>query len=289
MKSERRKREKKGKKFTKRKPKVQKQKISLQGIPRKKESTMNSFKVMTYNIGSGEQAKKSRTYCSTMAITDCIKRNNPDLIFLQGIKFKQELDFIDKRLAKAWKHYHYYLPKSRDSVAIMARANIFKLTMVELTPNKIEGTTEQKRNISENLAIVRLYHKSTKQTLLVASWKGPFEVTDEKKKRLINLVMRTVKKESNGALWVIAGDFNVSYESGTVRLAQKSNGEFFNLVEDTGRIAYTSNCKDNYFIFSGKSGANRLTFNNVLYDISKEQTMNKHLNTFPVTGEVRIS
>lgn len=250
---------------------------------------MDSFKVLTYNIGSGGQAMKSRTYCTTMAISDCINRRNADIIFLQGIKFKQELDFIDRRLAKSWKHYHYYLPKSKDSVAIMAKASAFKMEMVELSPSIIEGSTEQKQNISENLAITKLLHKTTKQFLFVASWRGPIEVTDEKKKRLINLVMHAMRKESRGSFWMIGGDFNVPYTSGTVRLAQKSNGEFFNLVEDTGRIAYTSNCDDNYFIFSGKSAANRLTIKDVVYDSSQEQIKNKHLKAFPVTAEVSIS
>ena len=251
---------------------------------------MTSFKVLTYNIGSGEQAKNTRTYASTMALTDCINRNSADLMFLQGIKFKQELDFIDKRLSKAWKHYHYYLPKNRNSVAILAKAKTFKMEMVELTENTIEGTQEQKRNILENLAVAKLLHKPSMQFLFVASWRGPIDVTDEKKKRLANLIIQIMKKESRGAFWIVGGDFNVSYETGTVRLAQKSKGEFFNLVEDTGRIAYTSNCDDNYFIFRGKSASTRLTFRDIKYESQTEQKENnKHLMAFPITGEVTIT
>lgn len=254
------------------------------------EST--AFRVLSINAACAADKSLENSKSRRSAISTLINEQDPDILLLQNVNKRRDVDFIDFTLSRVWHHYNYYMKRARGSTAILVRAKLFDMEKVKCSDLNIIGTAEQKDIIKENLSLVRLTHQVSKNVMYLGSWSCPVHIgmTDEKKKRVTNLLVTMMRKEAAGAFWMLGGDFDLAYDQSSVRMAHKvDGGEFINLVEDTGRIAYAEGNSDNYFIFSGKNSHRRMAF----YDLTKPQcNVEKQqllLNCNPVAGTVAIT
>ena len=254
-------------------------------------SELAAFRVLTINAACpsdpGFEGNKSRR----SAISVLINEQNPDIILLQNVNKRRDVEYLDFMLAKVWRHYNFFMKKARRGTVVMARASLFNMEKVVCSDINIVGTAEQKAIIQNNLALVKLTHKSTKNFLYVGSWSCPTNIgmTDEKKKIVSRLLVSMMRRETVSAFWMIGGDFDLPYDESSIRVAQKNQAEFFNLVEDTGRIANADNVLENYFVFSGKSAHRRMTFRDVESAHCRDERQNSLLNCSPLLGTVTIT
>lgn len=253
---------------------------------------MAAFRVLSINVGCESDKSLENSKPRRSAISTLINEQDPDIILFQNVSKRRDIEFIDYTLSKLWRHYNYYMKRARNSTAIMARANLFTIEKVKCSDLNIVGTAEQKETIQNSLSLVKLTHRATKNTMFVGSWLCPVHIgmTDEKKKRITSLLVSMMRREAIAAFWMIGGDFDVAYDQNSVRMAQKVDGnEFINLVEDTGRIAYSEENADNYFIFSGKSGHRRMALHQVSTPQCIAEKQQSMLHCAPVTGTVSIT
>uniref|UniRef100_A0A7M5X6N4 Endonuclease/exonuclease/phosphatase domain-containing protein n=1 Tax=Clytia hemisphaerica TaxID=252671 RepID=A0A7M5X6N4_9CNID len=254
-------------------------------------SDMAGFRVFTINMACAADPNQESNKSRRSAISALIHEQDPDIILLQNVNRRRDVEFIDFMLAKVWRHYNYYMKRVRSSTAIMAKANLFAVDKVKFSDLNIIGTAEQKDMIQNHLSLVRLTHKASKNFMFVGSWSCPVHIgmTDEKKKRISSLLISMMRREAVGAFWVIGGDFNIAYDQSSIRMAQKTGDEFFNLVEDTGRVACSEDNSDNYFVFSGKSAHRRMTLKTVETPKCNVEKQQKALNCYPLIGLVTIT
>jgi len=254
-------------------------------------SELAAFRVLTINAACPSEPSFESNKSRRSAISALINQENPDIILLQNVNKRRDVEYIDFMLAKVWRHYNFFMKQAHRGTAIMARASLFKMEKVICSDINVVGTAEQKTIIQNNLALVRLTHKLTKNFLYVGSWNSPTNIgmTDEKKKIVSRLLVSMMRRETVSAFWMIGGDFDLPYDESSIRVAQKNQGEFFNLVEDTGRIANTDNVRENYFVFSGKSAHRRMTFRDVKSAHCRNEQHNSLLNCSPLLGTVTIT
>lgn len=255
-------------------------------------SEIAHYSVLTVNFACPENKSLENNTSRRSAIVSLIGDEDPDIILLQNVNKRRDVEYLDYMLSKQGNHYNYYLKRSRSSVAVFARASMFSIRKISILDLNIIGTLEQKTTIHDNLALVKLTGKECNNSIFVGSWCTPTiksDVENEKKKRLSSLLVSLLRKEAVGSFWIIGGDFGLIHSENVIQSAQENQGEFYNLVEGTGRIAFADDNDSNYFVFSGMSGHRRLTISQVQSSYCENEKVNSILKCEPLSGVLTIT